>query len=246
MNKDNKKTFSKKYKEAFDNHYGEIPFADEIDFESKSIFIGEGITKRKSKRRYGTYVAAAAALLIIMTSTLTIVIKSESVEAVKDGAVDYLNDPAESAQVLEDENDETIIRIDSLSDKTDLDKVVDLMPHIYYSEDIFEKYSFADMSVKQLGAESAVSLTYYVDQEGNTLTLQQNRLGDEGSSFSFGTPDKEEVIGFGDLVLTIDVGDNEGLNKVEYADMNAYIQLIGQYDPDIMYDFVKTKIVPKL
>ena len=243
MNKENEKIFADKIKETIDANCGGLPFGDELDFESKSVFIANKKKKGRGYRR-GAYIAAAAAFILVFSSLFGVMLANGTVEAVRTDFLNYVYEKTGNEHKVS--NQPYSLTVDSPDDKAGLKKAADIIPGLVYFDEIPDGYSFDYMIVEKFEATNAFSVTEYVNSEDNRLTIHQTIADKEKSVLDIHDVSKEENIRGGKLLVSLDIDGEKGLNCVSYAKDSTLISIFGKMDENFLSRFMKEKIIPEL
>ncbi len=242
MNTKNEEIFKEKVKSAFDNHFDDIPYYEDMSFDEKIDL--NNLIQKKKKRSYRFLKVAGLLFTFLITSSLfAVVITSGSVEAGKDKIWNFINSMSGQEHKVTDQ--EVSIVIEGIDDQSNIVKAKDIMPNLIISDSIFGGYKFDYMSVDKMNKDSIFAVGLY-NKGDSILTYNQSIVDEDEASIGLEEATKQLNIDNGTLFLKQDVSGEKGINSATYIKGNNMVDVTGMIDLETLEKYMKEEIIPNI
>ena len=242
MTEKNEKILEKKFQDVFDNHFDEIPYYKDMEFETKIDMkdVANKIPQKNKSSFRGLKVASVIIAIFVCSSFFTIVLTNGSVEAGKDKIWNFINSLKGDDHKIT--NEAYSLEINDLNDQDSIKKAEDMLPNLILLDEILDGYIFDYMAVDKIDKNNVYANAVYYKNEKMLLLNQSNSQGEIGITQSF----KEIKIDNGTLLLNKDIDGETGTNSATYIKGNDAVEIIGIVDLDELEQFMRKKIIPKM
>lgn len=238
VDKEFEQELGKKIKSVYRENFDSIPYYQDMDYQT-DFDINKLVQNRKGTSHHrAPKVAGFIVAVLLVSSSLTVLVTSGSVEAGKDRVLDFFNNLTGNEHMISD--NEFSFEISDPGDQSGVEMAEDLIPNLFIENEIFDGYMFDHMTVDKTDKNNIFAHSMYFREDDLQITISQSILDD---TWTVNMDGYEEVVEINNGKMYL-ISNDDNINSIYYMKGDKSFEILAPLSLDSLQEFVEKEIIP--